>query len=116
MRTIGEIILVNDKTVTVNVPVYGLVECITDDSENVYKTVSEMLESGERRPYGVIEILECEAYFIRFLDRKDVQAAVKNNDSMNICDFCNRTCITNKNCLFEWNGLFDAEEGIKGYC
>lgn len=112
MRTIGEIILVNDKIVTVDVPVYGQVECITDEPENVFNT----LIKSENRAYGVIEILECEAYFIRFLYRKDVRLAVKNNDSMNICDFCNRNCITNKNCLFEWNGLFDLEEGIKGYC
>lgn len=112
MKTIGEIIIANDKIVTVNVPVYGIVECITDEPEIVFNT----LVNSERRVYGVIEILECEAYFLHFLDRKDVSLAVKNNDSMNICDFCNRNCITNKNCLFEWNGLFDLNEGIKGYC
>jgi hypothetical protein len=115
VRTIGEIEYCDVKTnlVVVNVPVYGRVECITDESENVFNT----LVKSEGVSYGVIEILECEAYFLRFLDTKDVRLAVKNNDCMNICDFCNRNCLMHSKCNgFEWNGLFDLNEGIKGYC
>jgi hypothetical protein len=112
MRTIGEIVSADRGIVTVDVPVYGRVECITDDPGSVFDTLIKC----ETRAYAVIEILECDAYFLRFMDRKDVRTAVKNNDSMNICDFCNRNCITNQNCLFEWNGLFDLDAGVKGYC
>jgi len=114
MRTVGEIEYcnANTKKVIVNVPVYGRVECITDEADNVFNT----LVKSELPMFGVIEILPEEAYFIRFLDRKDVRLAVKGNDNMNICDFCNRNCVTGSKCLFEWNGLFDLEEGIKGYC
>jgi len=113
VKTIGEIIIANDKIVTVNVPVYGIVDCITDEPEIVFNT----LMYSEIRMYGVIEILECEAYFLHFLNHKDVRLAVKENDCMNICDFCNRNCLMHSKCIgFEWNGSFDVDEGIKGYC
>ncbi len=113
MRTIGEIISVDGNIVSVDVPVYGRVECITDEPGNVFNA----LVKSEHRSYGVIEILECDAYFLRFLDSKDVRLAVKNNDAMNICDFCNRNCLFGSQCNgFEWNHRFDIDEGIKGYC
>ncbi len=113
MRTIGEVILVKNEIVTVDVPVYGIVECITDESDRIFDT----LIKSEHSVYGVIEILECEAYFIRFLGSKDVRLAVQNNNSMNICDFCNRNCLFGSRCcMFEWNGRFDVDEGIRGYC
>ena len=114
MPTIGKIEYVNRNAnvVVVNVPVYGRVECVASISDEIF----DIIAVSDKVLYGVVEILPTEAYFLRVLNQKDVANAVKANPRMNVCDFCSRVC-QRADCVgFKWSGMFDVDEGIRGYC